>query len=282
MRFVYHGSVGARLALVAVVCASACAARLGDGPLGPWSPPTRVPGASDPTLDTDNETLDSTMTEMYFTIVDTALTGNPKQLWVMTRPHAGAAWGTPTTLDVVNTPVQTESPRLSPDDLTLYFGRNGSIYTTTRTARGQPWGAPQPLAAVNTGAYAKWMAVCDNNYFMLSRDGGTGAKQDLFAGTLGDVGMPCTELNSSGNEISTFLSRDCLTVYFASDRSGTTQMYSATRPTATAPWPAPALVTDFGMGSTNKDGWLSDDQRTFYFASIRDGATLRAVYVSTR
>src|SRR6266568_4447075 len=50
---------------------------------GPWSTPTAVPGASDSTLNIDDETVSSQLTEAYFGIVDTALTGTPKQLWVM-------------------------------------------------------------------------------------------------------------------------------------------------------------------------------------------------------
>ena len=247
-----------------------------------WSPPAAVPGASDPTLDTDNETVNSTLTEMYFTIVDTSISGHPKQLYVMTRANATASWGAPTALDVVNTPVQTETPRLSPDDLTLYFGRNGDIYTTTRSAVGAAWSTPQALASVNTSAYEKWMAVCDGGYFMVSRDNGAVQGQDLFEGQLGEVGTAVTELNSRQNEISTFLSKDCLTAYFASDRSGSTQMYTATRPAIGMSWTSPTEVTDFGMAGTNKDAWLSIDTRTFFFASIRDGDTLRAVYTSTR
>jgi hypothetical protein len=246
-----------------------------------WGPPEKVPGASDPTLDTDNETLNSTMTEMYFTIVDQSITGTPKQMWMMTRATTADPWSTPSRFETVNTPVQTESPRLSPDDLTLYFGRNGSIYTTTRTAVGQPWAAPTALASVNTGGYAKWMAVCDDGYFMLSRDNGANG-QDLYEGQLGEAGTNVAELNSSQSEISTFLSNDCLTANFASDRNGSTQMYTSTRASVSSPWSAPTMVTDFGSGSTNKDLWISIDGNTAYFASIRDGAKLRSVYVSTR
>jgi hypothetical protein len=279
------------------VIVAACKAHLGDpsAPLdaaidGPpvgdatplvWSAPVPVSGASDPTFDTDNETLNSSMTEMYFTIVDTTITGTPKQMWFMTRATANDAWGTPSRLDVVNTPVQTESPRLSSDDLTLYFGRNGDIYTATRTAVGAAWESPTALASVNTAAYEKWMAVCDGGYFLLSRNNGTNG-QDLYEGKLGDVGTPATELNSTASEISTFLSADCLTTYFASDRNGTTQIYTATRATAASPWSTPTLVSDFGTASTNKDLWMSRDKSTAYFATIRDGRTLRAVYLSTR
>jgi hypothetical protein len=280
MRIVYHGSVEVRaIAALAVACAS-CGASL-SAPSA-WSTPTPVPGASDPSQDTDNETLDTAMTEMYFTIVDNTINNGTKQMWTMSRASVADAWGAPKRLDVVNTPMQTESPRLSPDDLTLYFGRNGNIYTSTRTAVGQPWGTPSALASVNTGAYVKWMAVCDGDYFVLSRDNGSVQGQDLFEGKLGEAGSAAMELNSRQDEISSFLSKDCLTLYFASNRAGSIQMYTATRTSPTSTWSTPSLVTDFGMAPTNKDGWLSDDEHTFYFASIRDGDMLRAVYMSTR
>jgi hypothetical protein len=278
---------------LAILVWCACSARLGTGvspdenpgdgsALGPWGTPTPVAGASDPSQDTDNETLNSTMTEMYFTIVDDALPDCPKQMYLMTRASASDAWGTPTPFTVVNTQVQTESPRLTPNDLTLYYGSDGDIYTITRGEVGGTWSSPTPYAPVNNGNYAKWMAVCDGGYFMVSRFNGSAQGQDLFDGQLGDSGNPVDVLNSTSDEISTFLSNDCLTVYFASDRSGSTQIYGSTRPSTTSGWAAPTMITDFGSASTNKDLWMSTDQRTAYFASIRGSDTLRAVYMSTR
>jgi hypothetical protein len=263
-----------------------------DGPpdaLPAWSAPVTVPGAASATLNIDDETLNSTQTEIYFAQVDATL--GVKQLWWMSRASANVNWsGSPALMDatfniVTTTPTQEESPRLSPDDLTLYFGRGGDIYYATRTSPGAAWSTPVALTSVNTTSYEKWFAICDNGYFMVSRENGTTQGQDLFEGQLGTgIGTVVTELNSTSNETSTFLSKDCLTTYFASNRSTTTQIYVATRTNPTATWTAPTVVTDFGMSPDNEDPWLSQDGLTFYFASQRFGGTNtnKGVYCSSR
>ena len=129
----------------------------------------------------------------------------------------------------------------------------------------------------------KWLAVCSSGYFMVTRANGT--QLDLYDGVLGQTtGDPVTTLNSTGNESSTYLSPDCLTVLFASTRSGTMQMYAAQRASITDAWPAPIMITAFGMSTDNEDAYMSPDQRLFVFASVRDGSAAgdKALYISTR
>jgi len=248
--------------------------------LGAWGAPQPVPGAADPALNEDDETLSSTTTEFYFSIV----IAGAKDLYVMTRASPTSPWGPKTALTQFNTTGQEESPRLSPDDLTLYFGRDGDIFMATRTAVGQPWGAATAVGQnVNTANYEKWLAVCSGGYFMVSRNGG-GQGQDLYEGTLGGpAATVVTSLNSASNEISTFLSADCLTVYFASNRGTQTAIYTSTRATLATPWSTPTAVpAPFDTGSDNEDAWISTDQRIFVFASVRGGATTKDLYISTR
>lgn len=305
----YPGTVGRHLALSALLVSFGCSAQLHDGgagdgaqrnsdagergdgptampdavdamiPLGPWSTPTSIPGGNSATVDEDDPTLNSTRTELYFAIADAA---GVKQLYFMTRASPSDPWGMPTKLDgTFNTAVTQESPRLSPDDLTIYFGRNGDIYSATRQTVGGAWTTPAMVTTVSTANYEKWMAVCAAGYFMVSRANGANG-QDLFEGAQGEAGTASTVLNSTASEISTFLSADCLTVYFASNRGGTTQMYTSTRAAIDAPWVAPTEVDTFGAATDNEDAWISTDQRTFVFASIRGGGTTKDLYISTR
>ena len=256
----------------------------GDAALfGPWSTPAPVPGASTTTLDEDDPTLSSTATELYFAA---GTTGVPKQLYLMTRQTPTDPWSAPQLLDATfNDPtVAQESPRLSPNDLTIYFGRNGDIYSATRQTVGGAWSVPAPVDAVNTTNYEKWLAVCDNDDFMVSRANGANG-QDLYEGPLGTAGVLVVELSSTAGEISTYLSPNCKTVYFASNRGGdgtSNQIYTSTRPHLDSPWHTPTEVDTFGAATDNEDGWLSPDTRTFAFASVRDGATTKDVYMSTR
>ena len=302
----YHGSVDRRL-ILGICLAGACHAELGispdgqpakdargdgsalmidapsiDAPLGPWGTPAAVTNAADPTIDQDDCTLSSTQLELFFAIPDTTISGDPKDLYVLTRATTSDPWGAKTKLTTLDTSATEESPRLSLDDLTLYFGRNGDIYQSKRSAVGQPWGTPTAVTEVNSAAYEKWLAVCQNGYYMVSRDAGA-TGQDLYVGQLGGATpAPATELNSADSEISSFLSTDCKTTYFASNRSGQTQLYTATRPDPTSPFTTPTLVTDFGTATDNEDPWESADQKTFVFATIRGTDTHKAVYLSTR
>ena len=83
---------------------------------------------------------------------------------------------------------------------------------------------------VNTGAYEKWAVVCPSGYAMVSR-AVNNRGQDLFEGDITTgANTAVNQLNSTGNEQGTFLSSDCLRVYFQSDRSNNQfDIYMASR-----------------------------------------------------
>jgi Tol biopolymer transport system component len=257
-----------------------------DAPLGLWTAAVAVDGASLPMVNQDDPTLNSTQTELYFKKPGAA--GDYDLFW-MTRVSPSDPWGMPAPLTQLNTSATTdESPRLSPDDLTLYFGKGGDIYMSTRASTADPWGPPSPVTEVNTATYEKWMAVCNGGYYLVSRGvarANNTTDQDLFVGQLGS-NMPsalAAQISATGsNEISSFLSADCKTAFFASNSSGNVQIYTATRSDPTSPFSAPTLYENFGTATDDEDPWISPDQRTFILASIRGGSTTKAVYMSTR
>jgi hypothetical protein len=248
----------------------------GQTPLGPWSAPTKIPGASS-AADEDDATLSSARLEIYFKRNDS----DSANLYVMTRATQSDPFGSPVALTVLNSTVDEESPRLSQDDLTLYFGRNGDIYKSTRAAVGSPWGAASTVAALNTGAYEKWAAVCSNGYAMVSR-AVTGEGQNLFEGTITTGATTAvTQLNSTSAEQGTLLSNDCLRVYFQSNRDGQFNIYIATRLTMTAAWSNPTALPDFNTATySEEDPWIAPDQRTFVYTNNSSGN--KDVYISTR
>lgn len=291
--------------LIGILLISACKAELGEGPadadgssggsdsgsnsvsadggpdattpLGPWSTPQLVPGGNSG-ADEDDITLSSNKLELYFKRDD----GGNINLYMMTRATPTSAWGSPTALGNLNTSSNEESPRLSPDDLTLYFGRGGDIYKSTRTAVGDAWPAATAVGVLNTGANEKWAAVCANGYVIVSRANG-GNAQDLYEGTITTgANTLLTQLNTNKNEQGTFLSADCLALYIQSDRSGGQfDIYMATRTTTSAAWSNPTVLTDFNTaGADEEDPWLSTDQRLFAFASNSGGN--KNLYISTR
>jgi hypothetical protein len=242
--------------------------------LGPWGTPQLIPGASSGALDEDDGTPNQALTELYFSVVNA---NTAKDLYWMTRATPQDPWGPKQLLAQSNN--NDESPRLSYDELTLYYGRNGDIYQMTRASTTSAWGTPTIVPAVNVvgnNTYEKWLATCDGNYYMEIRN------SDLYEGTLGSAPTLVASLSTSGNEISTWLSKDCKTVMFArTPTNGQTDLYISTRATANDPWPAATVLTDFNTPTSNEeDPWESLDQRAFVFASNAGGT--KDLYISTR
>ena len=232
--------------------------------LGPWGTPATIPGANT-TADEDDGTPNQALTELYFGVVN-ANTG--KDLYWMTRATPSAPWGTKTLL--YQSANNDESPRLSLDELTLYFGKNGDIWQLTRSAVGQPWGNAMAVPGVNVignATYEKWFAVCQGGYYIEVRD------SDLWEGTLPSAPTKIASLSTSGSEISTWLSPDCKTVMFArTPTGGQEDIMISTRAATTDPWPAATVMTDFNTATYNEeDPWMSNDMHTFIFASNQNG-----------
>ena len=259
-------------------------------PLGPWSAAAAIPQAST-TAAEDDVTLSSNALEMFFAI-DSA---NGKDLYYSSRPSTTAAWTTAAPVPFNSATASDETPRLSADDLTLYFasGRAGKgnldIYAVKRTAPGNTtWGSAQPVPGVSTTTLVeKWFMPCAANRYIMVQSTANNTT-DLVEGTLdgpaaGTAPTPIAELNSPQSETGTFVSQDCLTIYFASNRTTPQQIFTSHRDSLTAPWAAPTPVTDFPIAGGNgnqEDPWISLDGHTFAFAS--DAAGTKDIYISTR
>lgn len=247
--------------------------------LGAWGMAALVPGASDDALSEDDATLSSDKLELYFKRIDA-----DANLYRMTRTSVTSAWSTPAPIGVLNgVGSDEESPRLSPDNLTMYFGRDGSIFKTTRTAIGNPWNAPTEVTTLNTGGYEKWADVCSNGYAIVSRDTGNGNGQDLYEGTItGGAPTAITAFNTTNAEQGTLLSADCLHIYFQSNRDNAQfDLYEASRTNAIAGWSNPTKMVDFNTTtSSEEDPWVSTDQRVFVYVSNVNGT--KDLFISTR
>lgn len=253
--------------------------------LGPWSAPMAFPAAAT-SIDEDDVTLSSTALEMIFAV--TGATG--KTLYYTSRKAIGAAWA-PIEPVPFDSPTSDETPRFSGDDMTLYFASDRDsaagdldIYAVTRTTTGNAaWGKPAPVRGINTAAVEKWFAPCGNGRFVVVQ-ARTATGTDLLEGTLGGAApTPLDVLNSDLNETGAFLTQDCLTIYFASNRNTRVQMFVSHRKAIDQPWQRPVTVDDFKIGGgtdNQEDPWLSADGRTFAFASDASGS--KDIYLSTR
>jgi hypothetical protein len=285
------GSASGDLALDAATGDDAASSPPSDAaPLGPWSAPAAIPQASTKAAE-DDVTLSSNALEMIFAIEG----ASGKDLFYSSRPSTAAPWIAAAPVPFNSTTDSDETPRLSADDLTLYFassraGRgNLDIYAVKRMAPGNTtWGAPQLVAGVNTTTLVeKWFMPCGTNHYVMVQST-TANGTDLVEGTLagaaaGAAPTPIAELNSPQNETGTFVSGDCLTILFASNRTTPQQIFTSHRDSLTAPWAAPTAVIDFPISGGNgnqEDPWISTDGHTFAFAS--DAAGTKDIYLSTR
>jgi Tol biopolymer transport system component len=142
-----------------------------------------------------------------------------------------------------------------------------------------------PLAEVNTPELERWMSICDDGHYVVVRAiVSLNMGEDLYEGTLGGgAPAPIAELNTPGFDSGAFLTADCLTLYFASDRdNGQRDIFVSHRATVDAPWQPPQPFAPFNDPlALDEDPWMSPDGHTFMFSSDRDGRQ-RDIYISTR
>ena len=299
--------MGRRWVAAALLPLCACGAQLGDGPadasqnsgdgnqfqtvdaapdarvmLGAWGTPAKVNGASDAALDEDDVEISANELELYFKKSN----GTDQDLWVMTRASTSVPFTGPAAqITILNSTAGEESPRLADGDKTIYFGRGGDIYKATRAnVNTQNWSAASPVTTLNTAnVNEKWAAVCDNGYVIVSRANGANA-QDLYEGNVA-TGAPTllTQLNTTANEQGTYLTKDCLGLYFQSNRDNNQfDIYMSTRTTTTSAWSNPTVIGTFNTTTLNEeDGWISTSQRTFAFANNATN-NQKDIYISTR
>ena len=249
----------------------------GDVAFGAWSAPVQIPILGTPGAKED-ATGSSTKTELIFRL-------GAGDLYAMTRTTPDDPWGIPQALASLNTPSFEGAPRLSTSDLTLYFQSNRAgglgledIYATSRASVGAAWGPVTSVGYASTAAVDKWLTVCDANRYMVVHV--VAGRDTIFEGVVGSPASPVTELNT-GSESSVQLMSDCLTVYFNSNRDGTSDILFAQRSTVDDAWGAPSAFVEANLSTGGEqDAWMSPDLRLFTFASDRAGTS--DLYMMTR
>lgn len=270
-----------RLGLLAL-----CGCRIGFDPIGEEIPdPEPIPGASSSQASEENCTMSSTSTELIFTIRRDLSDGQDFDLYVMKRPTLASPWQEPEEIVELNTNNVEGHPRLSSDDRTLYFASNRAggfggldIWVSTRSALGQPWQPPQHVAEVSSMGPDKWLSPCDGGNYVMIRNSAP------FEGRLG-AGPPTQidELSTGGFNSSTFLTADCRTLYFASDRNGTNDLFETRRAAPGAPWSLPEVLTAYSTNEADEeDLWMSPDGHRLVYARSMRGVKDYDVFIAER
>jgi hypothetical protein len=181
---------------------------------------------------------------LYFfsTRPDPAAPGD-RDLWVATRADGGAAFSPPVLVADVNTEELEHLPRLSSDGLTLSFvsGRDSpnlgsNIWQAVRGSLSEPFGVPVELPGVNSDSRDEgfWLSPDELTVFFASNRL-VQADMDIWFATrdsVGDAFGPAEALdvvNTSSQDLDPALTDDGFELFFASNRSGTMQLYRTAR-----------------------------------------------------
>jgi hypothetical protein len=195
----------------------------------------------------------------------------------------GATFGTPTPVGGVNTGEDELAPRLSADELTVYFNRDVTgadheLYRATRATVADDFTGEVKLAGLNsnTGAEGSASTTADGSRMVLVSS--RGGSMDLFLAALDDanefaVTGQIVGTNTPLDEVTPFLSWGGGELFFASDRTDAQlDLFRATPSGNTFDDPVP--VAELNTAAAELSPVLSEDGLDLYFS--RDGDILRA------
>lgn len=162
---------------------------------------------------------------------------------------------------------------LSPDELEIWFGRDGKILHATRPTRSDAFGAATALALSATGSNGDPSVSADLlslAYIHVPTSGPWDIYMATRSSTATDFGTPklLTAISVSGaNEVLPFLTANGQHLYFESDVAGDMDVYVAS---ASGPdFTAPTKVVELSSLSTEIGAIVTDDDLTAYVASNR-------------
>jgi len=201
----------------------------------PWSLAVKVPNINTTSTETTPEITPDGL-ELYYS---SGQQGG-YDVYVSTRANRQALnWSVGTLLPSLSSNYDDYCPTPATGRVMYLTNTQGTIgdqdvLRASRASETTDWNAPQLVPSASTAAMDTEPFVDASETLMyVIADHGTG--RDMFvatrASTAEDWGprMAVDELNTSGLEGDPWLSPDGHTMYFASDRSGTTRIYTATR-----------------------------------------------------
>lgn len=199
-----------------------------------------------------------------------------------TKPFGAPVYATD--LNLGNT--SDEGAGLSADELTVYFdsSRPGGagctdVWRATRASRDLAFGAPTAVPVFNTTMCDRGLSITADGLFLYTGSNAPGGSSYSLrvasrANTLSDFGAFGVVSGISvaldgglSSESSPFVLPDHGALYFSSNRSGTEDLYRATR--VGGSYEAAKQVVGVNTASQESMPVVSADEKTIYFASDR-------------
>ena len=260
----------------------------GDALVADAMPPTGPFGSAAPITEinlggpADDVTLTGDLTEMYFNS-NRAPNAGGEDIWVATQNNIGD-WTMLAPVTPLNTGGDDATPEVMRDGLTMYFVTGGSsgmkdVFLATRADRASPWGGKTEIFELSTPADESGPTLTPDGLTMYLSTNANG-DDDLFVSTRSsttspwETPTPVTGINTAANDAEPFINGSNTLLLFASDRDGNYDLFMARRARATDPWGAPVALGELNTSGTERDPWLSPDERTLFFA--RDNALFTA------
>lgn len=197
------------------------------------------------------------------------------------RAHTTEAFGIPGDLSILNTADIDARPVTTADGLSMFLETTrslaGDIYESSRSTTSDAWSDPVPVAYVDTSNTESSPWISPDGLVLYYASKLANGTADIVRTSRSSRGayfsapVALASLDTGANEYGPTLSDDGLEIYFASDRTGTTLIYRATRASASADFSAPTAVTELNDGAAQVPSWLSPDHCQLMFFSNRGG-----------
>jgi hypothetical protein len=195
---------------------------------GPFGPVSRVAGISNAGWVNEDPSLSADQLELYFASQQTGVTA----IWVSRRATVTSAWGAPELINELGSPAN--EPCISRDGLTIWFARPGT--TDGGALSSHIWVASRSAA---TAAWNPPQLVTE-----LAAFGFDDEKPGVDDGALMMVFMS----NRPGG-------------------AGGLDLYLSTRPTQSAPWGAPANLTEVNTLADERDPFIGGQGLQLFWAA---------------
>lgn len=152
------------------------------------------------------------------------------------------------------------------------------MWMSRRSSTDTPFGTAENLLELNTTdtdhlARVSWDGL--SLYFTSTRPGG--GIEDIFVATRMTVDeafadpVRVAELNQAENDSGATPTPDGLTVYFASNRTGSWDLFRATRPDLDSPFAEPMAIDVANTEELELDPAITEDNQELFFTSFRTG-----------
>ena len=225
--------------------------------------------------DSERPRLSADELTIYFAVPST-----PNRIFYATRPTTSSPFSTAEPLAAVNVVYNANDPSVSSGGLTMFLtsgqASTRDIYISRRDSGTAAFTAPALVTALSSSEEDRHpFLALDERDLWLASSRGAGSNLRIYRAAFdgGDFAAPVQilELASPTDDAAPVLSADGLTIYFASQRTGSQarDVWRASRSVRDGVFSTIENVSELNSASDDLPGWLSPDNCRLYFSTSR-------------